>query len=56
MSENKEVRDIKPVKPARIKLHRNAKGEYAWDITGDSPEEISKTDRRLRQRLKVEQQ
>ncbi len=55
MAENKELRDLKPVKPAKIKLHRNARGEYAWDITGDNPEEVAKTDSRLRQLLKTAQ-
>ncbi|HMK57060.1 MAG TPA: hypothetical protein VK448_10530 [Dissulfurispiraceae bacterium] len=54
ISENKEIRDLKPVKPPKIKLHRNAKGEYAWDITGDSPDDISRIDKRLRQLLKTE--
>ena len=51
LTENREIKDIKPSKPSRIKLHRNSKGEYAWDITGDNPEEVAKTDRRLRQLL-----
>lgn len=54
ITENKEIRDIKPVKPSKIKLHRNAKGEYAWDITGDNPDEVARTDSRLRQLLKTD--
>ena len=53
-SRNQEIRQIKPRKPARIKLHRNAKGEYQWDITGDNADEIVRADSRLRKLLKVE--
>jgi len=35
-------------KGANIKLHRNAKGEYTWDISGGNVEEIIRLDRRLR--------
>lgn len=40
-----------PRKPVRIKLQRNAKGDYTWDITGESVEEILQNDRRLRKAL-----
>ncbi|MFN3395208.1 MAG: hypothetical protein ACK4Z9_00230 [Thermodesulfovibrionales bacterium] len=49
-----EIRQIKPPKPVKIKLHRNNKGEYSWDITGDNVDEIIKADRKLRKLLKVE--
>lgn len=38
-------------KPAKIKLHHNAKGEYTWDISGDNVEEILRIDRRLRKAI-----
>ncbi|OGQ97945.1 MAG: hypothetical protein A2505_08200 [Deltaproteobacteria bacterium RIFOXYD12_FULL_55_16] len=37
-----------PKKPVKIKLQRNAKGDYTWDITGENVEEILQNDRRLR--------
>lgn len=51
---NQDISQIKPRKPVRIKLHRSAKGEYQWDITGDSADDIVKADRRLRKLLEVE--
>lgn len=50
-----EIQQVKPHKPVKIKLHRTAKGEYSWDLTGDSVEEIVKADKRLRSLLKVDQ-
>ncbi len=49
-----EIQQIKPPKPVKIKLHRNNKGEYSWDITGDNLDEIVKTDKKLRKLLKIE--
>ncbi len=53
-SRNQDISQIKPRKPVRIKLHRGAKGEYQWDITGDNADEIVRADRRLRKLLEVE--
>ncbi|MCX8026704.1 MAG: hypothetical protein N3A62_02455 [Thermodesulfovibrionales bacterium] len=53
-SKDSQIQQVKPKKPIRIKLHRNAKGEYTWDITGDNPDEIVKADNRLRRLLKLE--
>lgn len=50
-----EIQQVRPQKPVRIKLHRNAKGEYSWDLTGDNVDEVVKADRRLRSLLKSEQ-
>ena len=47
------VQQVKPQKPIKIKLHRNAKGEYSWDLNGDSVDEIVNTDRKLRKLLKI---
>lgn len=51
---DKQIQQIKPKKPLKIKLHRNAKGEYSWDITGDSVDEVVSADKRLRKLLKIE--
>ncbi len=49
-----EVQQVKPHKPVKVKLHRNNKGEYSWDITGDNLDEIIRADRKLRKLLNVE--
>ncbi|MDI6801646.1 MAG: hypothetical protein QMD01_06310 [Thermodesulfovibrionales bacterium] len=49
-----QIQHIKPKKPVKIKLHRNAKGDYSWDLTGDSVDEVVQADKRLRKLLKVE--
>jgi cytochrome c oxidase assembly protein Cox11 len=53
-SKNQEIQQVKPKKPVRIKLHRNAKGDYSWDLTGDNVDEVIQADRRLRKLLKIE--
>ncbi|MEW6117221.1 MAG: hypothetical protein AB1553_10020 [Nitrospirota bacterium] len=50
-SKNPQIQQIKPKKPVRIKLHRTAKGEYQWDITGDNADDIVRADERLRKLL-----
>ncbi len=49
-----EVQQIKPQKPVKIKLHRNAKGEYSWELSGDNVDELVNTDRKLRRLLKIQ--
>lgn len=46
-----ELQEIKPQKPVKIKLKRNNKGSYSWDISGNNADEIIKTDKRLREGL-----
>jgi len=47
-----ELQEIKPHKPVKIKLKRNAKGEYAWDLSGNDAEKIIEADKKLRESLK----
>jgi len=54
VTKDKVLQYAKPKKPVKIKLHRDKKGEYTWDITGESVDDIIKADRRLRQLLKEE--
>ncbi len=49
-----EIQQVRPKKPVKIKLHRNAKGEYSWDLTGDDADEIAQIDRKLRRLLKIQ--
>ncbi len=51
---NPEIQQIKPKKPVKIKLKRSAKGEYSWDLSGDSADDVVKTDQRLRKMLNIE--
>ena len=46
-----EIKEIKPQKPARIKLKRDTKGEYSWEISGDNADEVIKTDKKLKESL-----
>ncbi|MBI4847076.1 MAG: hypothetical protein HY808_00660 [Nitrospirae bacterium] len=49
-----EIQEIRPDKPAKIKLRRNSQDDYSWEISGDDVEEVIKADRRLRKDLKTE--
>ena len=53
-TKNQQIQQIKPKKPVKIKLRRNTKGEYSWELTGDSVEEVFIVDKRLRKYLKLE--
>ncbi len=47
-----EIQEIKPRKPVKIKLKRNAKGSYSWDIIGNNADEVLETDKKLKESLK----
>ena len=49
-----EIQELKPEKPLKIKLKRNAKDDYSWEINGDNVDEIVGADKQLRKDLKVE--
>jgi hypothetical protein len=51
---NPDIQAIKPKKPVKIKLHRSQSGQYSWDISGDSADEVFRADSRLRKLLKSE--
>ncbi|TNF53613.1 hypothetical protein EP227_05675 [bacterium] len=46
-----EIQSIKPQKPAKIKLKRNTKGEYSWDISGDDADKVLEANRKLEESL-----
>jgi len=46
-----ELQDIKRHKPVKIKLKRNAQGEYSWDLSGSEPDQIIEADKKLRESL-----
>jgi hypothetical protein len=47
----KEIEEIKPQKPIRIKLKRSTTGKYSWDLSGDDPDKVLEVDRRLKEAL-----
>jgi hypothetical protein len=53
-SKDQHIQQVKPKKPVRIKLHRNAKGDYSWELTGDNVDEVVQADRRLRKLMRIE--
>ena len=46
-----ELQEIKPHKPVKIKLKRNAKGEYSWDLSGIDADKIIAADKKLREAI-----
>lgn len=49
-----EIQEVKPDRHAKIKLKRNAKDDYSWEISGDDADELVKIDKKLRKELKME--
>lgn len=49
-----EIQQVRPQKPVKIRLHRNAKGEYSWDLHGDNVDEIVNADKKLRKLIKAQ--
>ncbi len=43
-----EIQKVKPEKPVKIKLKRNADGEYSWELNGDNAERVIEADRKLK--------
>lgn len=48
------IQQVKPKKPVKIKLKRQAEGKYTWELTGDDVNEVVRTDKKLRKLLKIE--
>ena len=48
-----EIQQVRPQKPVKVKLHRNAKGEYSWELNGDNVDEMVNVDKKLRRLLKI---
>ena len=44
-----EIAEIKPHKPVKIKLKRNFDGNYSWELTGDSANEVLQADKELKE-------
>lgn len=50
-----QIQEIKPEKPSKIKLKRDKKDEYSWEISGDNVDEILKIDKKLRKAINSNQ-
>ncbi len=48
---DREIMQIIPPKPVKIKVRRNTRGEYSWELTGDNVEEIVKINKTLEQEI-----
>jgi hypothetical protein len=48
-----QIKPAKVKKPVRIKLKRGDDGKYAWEITGDSAEDVLRADEELKKSLGV---
>ena len=46
-----ELQEIQLKKPVKIKLKRNAKGEYSWDLSGNDADKIIEADKKLNNAL-----
>jgi predicted secreted protein len=46
-----EIQEIKPQKPVKIKLKRNASGNYSWELSGNDADIVLKADKQLREAL-----
>jgi hypothetical protein len=49
-----EIQQVKPKKPVKIRLKRSSEGKYTWDLAGDDPDEVVRTDRRLKKLLNIQ--
>lgn len=43
-----EIQKIRPEKPVKIKLKRDAQGRYSWELSGENADDIIRLDRKLR--------
>jgi hypothetical protein len=48
-SENREVREVAPGPPVRVKLKKLGDGKYTWEITGTDVQKVIEADRALRE-------
>lgn len=47
-----EIAEIRPERPVKIKLKRNAEGDYSWELNGDDADKVIQADRKLREEIK----
>lgn len=47
-----EIKEVMPDKAVKIKLKRDKKGEYLWELNGDNVDRIIEIDKKLREYIK----
>lgn len=47
------IREIKPQKPVRIKLKRNASGSYSWELNGNDADKVLQLNKKLAESLET---
>ena len=47
-----DIMEIRPQSPVKIKMKRNAVGEYSSELKGDDADKVMETDRKLKEGLK----
>ena len=47
-----DIMEIRPQSPVKIKMKRNASGEYSWELSGNDADKILEADRKLKKGLK----
>ena len=52
LSSNREVSEVTPEVPVRVKLKKLANGTYTWEITGTNVQSIIEADSALRKYIK----
>jgi translation initiation factor 1 (eIF-1/SUI1) len=54
LTSNKEVSEVVPGPPVKVKLKRQAGGKYVWEITGVDVDKVIAADKKLRKYIKEE--
>jgi hypothetical protein len=47
------IREIRPERPVKIKLKKNAGGSYSWELNGHNVDNIIQVDRKLKESLET---
>jgi hypothetical protein len=47
------IKEIRPERPVKIKLKKNAGGSYSWELNGSNADKIIQVDRKLRESLET---
>ena len=47
-----QIKEIRPVKPVKIKLKHSEKTGYSWEISGNDVDEIIRVNKKLHESLK----
>ncbi len=50
----REIAEIRPGSPVKIKLKRSGDGDYSWELSGDDADKVIQTDKKLKESLDKE--